>query len=292
MAKAAKLRVIEREASKVGGLRCQEWERRLDRALLESWHMGRIGKWRTWLAEAFCHTLTINQGDLRALGISRTLVENKAAGSDTRPFTEHQEKGSREGVQRATTAILKERRISHPESGMRKKLEGWSLSIFPRVRATRAVKMISRLTKLTAPRVSAAILRTLWSGWCTKRRFGAKGPCIFCGYLDGDSVEHALKCKVLSQFGAEKLALPYHTDPQKRGMSFLILEPALELTDERLVLGALRTAAAYTVHCKFRRNPSRLGSEGAVRKALEQCCKELVQGHAGSTSIYDNRWNK
>ena len=173
---------------------------------------------------------------------------------------------------------------------MRKRLEKLEVPIYPRIRAQRAVLMARRLAKLTAPRVVAAVLRTLWNGWCTKRRFGSQGRCLFCGCQKGDALEHISVCRTLAQFGTEHLRLQYHGGQQHRRMAFLLLDPPSELSDERLTLGALRVAASYQLHCKFRRRPDSLDGEGVVRRALEQSCKELVQGHERSLSVYDKRW--
>ena len=107
---------------------------------------------------------------------------------------------------------------------------------FPRLRAQRAVIVLRRLAILTPPRVAAAVWRTLWSGWCTARRFGGRKPCLFCGLEDGDSVEHVTVCRALAEFGAGYLRLPYRRVRDERRWGFLLLEPQSELTDERLTL--------------------------------------------------------
>ena len=164
------------------------------------------------------------------------------------------------------------------------------MPLFPRVRASRAVAMLSRLASLGPPRVAAAVLRTLWSGWCTSRRFGRRSTCLFCGTEDGDSVEHASICKVLACFGRDYLLLPYHTTPGPRRVGFLLLEAASQLVDEGLLLGALRITSAYHLHCKFRRGPRVHRGPDWVRRALEQGVKEAVQGHPKATAILDKRW--
>ena len=150
--------------------------------------------------------------------------------------------------------------------------------------------MLRRLSKLVAPRVFAAVLRTLWSGWCTARRFGRRSPCLFCGEVDGDSVEHASVCFELAQFGRRELGLPYFCEPDLRRINFLLLDGTSQLSDTHLVLGALRAAAAYQLHCGFRRRRRDLQGVGVVRMALLQATKQLVQGHSASTSVFDGRW--
>ena len=162
------------------------------------------------------------------------------------------------------------------------------MSLFPRHRAQRAVKVLSRLAKLAPPRVAAAVLRTWWSGWCTSRRFGSRGCCVFCQGEDLASVEHASVCRVLAEFGRDHLG--HHSEPTARRLQFLLLEPASVLDDRRLLLGALRVAAAYRVHCLFRRRHPNSLTRSHIRQALAQAAREAVQGHEAATATYDFRW--
>ena len=172
---------------------------------------------------------------------------------------------------------------------MRQKLERWDLPLFPRLRAERAVDVLRRLAALTPPRVAAAVLRTYWSGWCTARRFGGRARCLFCGDSDGDSVEHASICKVLAGFGRDHMRVPCQPEPGDHGLAVLLLLPRSQLGDVQLTLGALRLAA---VHCLFRRRPERLRTAEAIRGALGQVVKELVQGHRIATQALDQRWHR
>ncbi|CAK0851197.1 unnamed protein product [Prorocentrum cordatum] len=175
---------------------------------------------------------------------------------------------------------------------MRAKFEHWEVALFPRLRAQRAVAALHRLAALVPPRVAAAVWRTLWSGWCTARRFGGRAACLFCGLEDGDSVEHVTVCRALaeSEFGAGHLRLPYRQDRDARRQDFLLLKPQSEVTDARLTLGALRVAAAYRMHCKFRQQRAALNGEHTVRRALEQAVREAVQGHRWAAAVMDTRW--
>ena len=113
---------------------------------------------------------------------------------------------------------------------------------------------------------------------------------MFCGLDDGDSVEHATVCRALAEFGAGYLRLPYHQDREARRLDFLLLSPQSEFMDARLTLGALRVAAAYQLHCKFRRQRAVLVDAHAVRRALEQAVREAVQGHRRAAAALDTRW--
>ena len=103
-------------------------------------------------------------------------------------------------------------------------------------------------------------------------------------------MEHVTVCGALATFGARYLRLPYISEVGPRRLSFLLLHPPSELTDARLTLGALRVAAAYRLHCRFRSQPAALRGEHTVRRALEQAVREAAQAHHGATTVFDSRW--
>ena len=59
------------------------------------------------------------------------------------------------------------------------KMKRWQTLLVPRIQAERARGMMIRLGQLVRPRVFAAVWRTLWNGWCTRRRFQHEGSCMF-----------------------------------------------------------------------------------------------------------------
>ena len=214
----------------------------------------------------------------------------RAAQATSQPLTNQQAQRERKRTQRAAQELLRERQTRYPELRMRKKLESWPLQLFPRLRAQRALAVLPRLAALAPPRVSAAVLRTWWSGWCTKKRFGSRGCCVFCGGEDVDSVKHASVCRVLAEFGRDHLLLQYHVELDARRLQFLLLEPPSRLDDRRLLLGALRIAAAYRVHCKFRRRSFAGGVKTFILQALAQATREALSGHASAGATFDARW--
>jgi hypothetical protein len=74
--------------------------------------------------------------------------------------------------------------------------------------ARRLVHHLPRLGKLVAPRVISTILRTLYNGWCTARRFQGSSCCkLGCPYQGTDSIEHYAQCKHTTAL-RNKLGLP------------------------------------------------------------------------------------
>ena len=242
----------------------------------------RIGRWRTWFASGFCQKIADAVSELRGWGVSSEDIRAWQCANLTRPHY---------SLQKSVVDFLRSRQPRFPEVRMRRKLERWDIPLFPRLRGHRAVAILCRLANLVPPRVSAAVLRTFWSGWCTSRRFGGRAACLFCSAEAGDSIEHASICRSLATFGHTFLHLPYYAEPGARRLDFLLLDSVLHSDDTRLILGALRVAAAYRTHCHFRRSPALLGEPDVVYRALGQAVKELVQGHSRAMAAFDARWS-
>ena len=165
----------------------------------------------------------------------------------------------------------------------------WDVALYPRVRRVRASKVLQQLKTATPPRVLAAVLRTWFDGWCTKRRFGGVGNCVLCGLADGDDLEHLQHCPAIRLFSVRGLGLVHPDQLRERTADFFLLRQ--DATD-MLTVKAIRLAAAYQVHCASRRDPGRLlGGEVAYR-ALLHAAKELVSGHRYATRAFDERWRR
>ena len=210
-------------------------------------------------------------------------------GATTGPLSQAQVRHARCRFQRVASEMLQNTQARYPELRMRRRLECWDLELVPRIRGIRAVAALRRISQLLPPRVGAAVLRTWWSGWCTARRFGGRASCLFCGADNGDSVEHAGVCPTLAAFGRDYLHLPYAGTLELRRRAFLLLDPRSQLSDITLAMGAVRMAAAYPEHCRFRRQRGVWGPAWA-RRALEQAAKQAVLGHTGAMRLFDSRW--
>jgi hypothetical protein len=288
--RAARFRVAYREAAPSGGLAVVRAVRRLDSLYASSDFIVRGGRWRSWFMHSQYHNLADAMGEMQAKGISLSSVEADLGANAPRPHTSAQEKRLVHGVQKAARQALARTLPSAPEARMRAKLERWDLPVFPRLRAERAVAVTARLRKLAPPRVLAAVLRTWYNGWCTKRRFQGKGSCIFGCTFGEDSVDHYMRCAKLHQHAQVRLRLPMHLLSADRGKSFLLLDSPALLPDDQLTLRALLVAAAYRLHCKLRLAPP-LADEEFRRRALDQAVKEAALGHSGAMSTLDGVWS-
>ena len=169
---------------------------------------------------------------------------------------------------------------------MQKKVHRWPVGIFPRIRATRAFKVLPVVASVAAPRVLAAVLRTLWNGWPTARRFQRRGldPRARCCYgcAAVDSIEHYAHCSALADFAWRYLRLPRPPTPAGRLADLLLLDVACPSADSGLVLRkALRTAVAYHGHNLWRHAVS--PDPATTRLALPQLLREMLRGHGPST---------
>ena len=286
---AARFRVAHREASASGGLAVASMVRRLDTHYANSVFLARGGRWRFWYKHSYYHNLDTAIQYGRQLGITIDSVEDDLGSTAPRPHTRAQAKRLQQGVQRAARSALNRVRRVDPEPRLRKKLERWRLPLFPRIRAMRAARVMVRLRLLVPPRVLAAVLRTWFNGWCTKRRFQGKGDCLFGCLFGEDSVDHYMNCSRLHSYGQARLRLPRTSNFVDRGLSFMLLEATSSIPDAVLTRRALLVAAAYRLHCRHHRSEG-LHDEVTLTRALDQAVKESSLGHKGAMRQYDSIW--
>ena len=286
---AARFRVAHREAANAGGLKSQQAVRRLDSLFASTDFIARGGRWREWFTHSQYHNLEEAKRQMLGKGISIQSVEAGLGSDMPRPHTVAQTKKLAHGVQKAARSALTLALHESPEARLRSKLERWPLPLFPRLRATRAAAITCRLRKLAPPRVLAAVLRTWFNGWCSQRRFQAKGRCLFGCSLGEDSIEHYMRCSKLHLHARDRLKLPLHMANDARGLSFMLLDSPSMLPDAQLTIRALLLAAAYGLHCKLRQQAP-FADDETLRRALDQAIKEAAIGHPGATATLDRVW--
>jgi hypothetical protein len=284
---AARFRVAHREAAATGGLAVGRSVRRLDALYAGTVHIARGGRWRGWYMHSQYHNLAEALSTMQAKGITIASIEGELGANTPRPHSCGQAKRLAHGVQKAARSALALSQPSAAGPRLRSKLERWTLPLFPRLRATRAELVTGRLKKLVPPRVLAAVLRTWYNGWCSKRRFQGKGLCLFGCTLGEDAVDHYMRCSKIHHHGCRRLRLPMHPAVEERGLSCMLLDS--ELPDDQLVLRALLLTAAYRLHCTLRLRPPFCEDE-VLRRALDQATKEAAMGHTKATAILDGVW--
>ena len=96
------------------------------------------------------------------------------------------------------TAIVDSNMYPPIADRLRHKLDRWTWTPeLPGVVARRLHHHLPHLGKLVAARVMASVIRTLYNGWCTARRFQQQGLCrLSCTCTGDDSLEHYARCKI------------------------------------------------------------------------------------------------
>ena len=170
---------------------------------------------------------------------------------------------------------------------MRHKLARYPLADYPGLNAGRCIRALRRLKTMVSPRVSAAVLRTLWNGWTTSHRYQGSGSCVFrCSGWAEDKLEHYAVCPCVRTLARNFLNLA----PAQSGSSPLGHFLTLGLcngtaSDVELVKHAVWIYAAYSaVNCLS--HGSAMDAEG-VQELLKQQAREAVRGHEFSTRILE-----
>ena len=225
------------------------------------------------------------------MGITRSSVESTLAGACPRPWPREVAIRVRQGFQRTVTRLIGEHSGGMPVARIRARLSRWDLSLFPRLRVLRFQRLHQQLGRAVPPRVSAAVWRTQWNGWCTERRMASlRGPrcgCIFSCPWAPDEIEHYATCPAVTAFAQRCLRLVAAPAGAPRMRDFLLLDslPDGPLQDAT-ILRAIRTAAVYRTHTLVRHGSVPRGA--AAAEALQQCARELVRGHRRSGRALDS----
>ena len=138
------------------------------------------------------------------------------------------------------------------------------------------------MPSLVAPRVSAAVLRTLFNGWVTERRFQRWGPCRFGCREAEDSIEHYACCPVVLKFGKGFLQLvDVLESPKERVARFVSLGSWFgRVSDADLTRRAILVFAVYRSFLLHKHMPD--CTVRAAGEALPQFAREAVRNHARS----------
>ena len=131
-------------------------------------------------------------------------------------------------VQRLGYNMLRSLRcnVFDTEMAVRKRLRRWMeqgrVTGPEAVLARRFIRNLEHLKNNVPPSVLAAMMRTMWNGWCTDRRFQqrASNRCRLAADCRGeDSIEHYSCCGTVWSFARQRMRLPEH----KRGLQYFLL---------------------------------------------------------------------
>ena len=277
---AARFRVAIFENSSRGGLQITQRAAQLRRAWSHSEFSDRVASWSAWysasivfnLEAAILHFEALNSGAaaLRAEIVNRMRREGRSA--------QEVEVQVRHAWQRRARDVLLRHAPANHLVFMRRRLDRWDIPLLRGYRVARFLDVLKRLHSIVPARVVSAAVRTNFNGWCTKRRFGLAGGCIF-GCPGTDCIEHYAYCPTVGDFSRRSLGLATAGNKLE---DFLLLEvPAKNLQKDELILRAVRSATVYIAHCRQRYS-------AGVRPdidALQQIATELVRGHPCASSM-------
>ena len=169
----------------------------------------------------------------------------------------------------------------NPPMRIRTKMQRWKLSLPPRITADRVELLLRRLSSLVAHRVHAAIWKTCWNGWCTKRGFQQEGACLFrCGDTSRDCIEHYAFCPLYKHCRHSALKLP----PVSSLDVFFMLDHK-SWTDDRFIVESIGVFALYSCF-----NAARVGGLlDCLQKcmdAIDRLCYHAVLNHSRSSKAF------
>ncbi|CAK0879300.1 unnamed protein product [Prorocentrum cordatum] len=287
---ASQCRVAHLEAVSQGGVQIasrarelREWRHQRDSPI-------RAATWASWLDRAFVFQLEASVAAADRAGASRARAEFHLSERSPRPFTMTVDNRVRRGSQRFVCRAVEPDRAAYMVGRMGERLQRRSLPASLQRRGERAASMLQHLAPLVPPRVWASVLRTLWNGWVTARRWPggpmAGSSCIFGCRHAMDSIEHYASCDAVADFARRRLGIPRAPSPEAGLAQLLLLDRAADQRPQQeLTLWALRTAAVYKVHNWWRHATRR--TPRMARDALQQAVRDLVSGHAGATRTLD-----
>jgi len=265
-------------------------------------YMHRFLVWEKWYYSSYPAVLDRNEDMLkRACGISVGDLLRDIAGAAP-PWSLETRKKQRKLLQRAASKQLLAHFKPHPLNRLRAKLDrwfeskgnmvGWALAGPPAHIVARVHKHMQKLPHLVAPRVCAAVLRSVFNGWCSRRRFQERDHpdniCVLgCGGGAEDCIEHYCRCPALLDTLKNRLRVNL---PIEKALSFWVMnEPCLDL-DDMLVCSAIINYAGYMATNKFR-NTKRASDHDTARNAINQFVTQSAIGHPATARFLDNRWS-
>jgi len=277
---AIRFRVASRENSRYGGLCACHRNYHLKATTRRCDFLARLAKWSNWIESSALASLSEAVQTCGVKGVTAAGIESDIAEGAARPWTAEVHRRVQRQFQRQTVTSISEGARPQLEKTMRNKLDRWKIAVLPRCRVDRAIAALPCVAKKIPPRALAAVIRTLWNGWCTGRRFQNKEhQCMFGCRFGQDSIEHYGTCTKVWDFFAAHFP-PEHTPrPDDRLTAFLLLNTASAQAAahvEKLRSYALLVAATYLTHNTWRH---KLGiGHTAVIEAMAQHLLELRAG--------------
>jgi hypothetical protein len=289
---AAKVRVTVFENMLHGGLQISSRASRLRSLIQGSDRIIQDPTWSDWLQANPLFVLQRTRQETVNQGLHPRVIMEQIAGSAERPWSQAVLKRIRRRFQSTLADKLRQKTAYDPQRRMENKLRRFHLPGPPAIIATRVLRRMVRLRTLIPPRVSAAVLSTLWNRWATKRRVEQRwGPCTLrCSPTAADSLEHYAHCPVIRQAAIEHLNLRLRGWPYGLTDFMMATGPlsAPHPSESILVRTALLVYATYMVTNAARHQSPADSAESAAM--MHQAIIESTRGHERCQTIVRDRF--
>ena len=254
-------------------------------AILDTEWLGRRGLWHAWYDAAHVTHLANTEAHLNSLGMDLQRTLSDVAQHVPRPWPEDVMRKVRSNTQRAIYQQLMAPLALTAEGQMRHKLVRWRLPGLPGRVARCVLRRLRILRRWVTPRVQAAVLRTLFNGWPTERRWQRSGDCLLgCACpSQADSIEHYLRCPIVRATMAPRLRL--HWQPAEAWTFLLFADVPQGIADEPATWARV-AIAVYAIYrtVQAARNTRPLDA-AAAHRALRQATFEATRGHTRSLRL-------
>ena len=279
-AEAAQRRVLQFENREHGGLRIATKTAEIRNATRLSQFAERKWKWKSWFEHSPATTLERNKERLDELGLDTATLLRKAGRSENPEERNAQtDRAVRNKFQRTTKLQLLMLSKPDHEARLRHKLASFHIQGNMRTTVIQCLGALRDLKILVPPRVSAAVLRTLFNGWTSDRRFQKSSHCkLGCqGFTDEDSIEHYSVCPTIVQFARSFLNLGVRDYTPGVGDFVTLGLNRGTVEESKLALKAILIYSVYRTSDLYRRKGAT--SQENATQALQQFAKDATRGH-------------
>jgi hypothetical protein len=290
LAAAAQKRADQFENRLFGGLRTGDKKKELQGWFENGEHGNRLGQWPNWFNKGPVCTLFDNAARLDDMGFTTDIILKQSHGTpDPEESAEQRSKRIRKNFQRNVRKLIDKSVRQHPQPRMRHKLDRWKLSGQPGTTANRCLRALQLLQQAGSPKVAAAVLRTMWNGWTTARRFQKSGLCVFqCGgFCQEDSIEHYAHCPVGRRAAVRFLGIRFHNQGCHYGELIALGLHATTLSDKDIIKRAIWVFSLYKAFCSLSHRPG-LDQDEAY-DSIVQYMREATISSPKLTAVIEGR---
>ena len=256
----------------------------------------RLAIWKEWYNSSHYFVLEENLKRLYSLGITTQSIFRHIAGGKEPPWDHQTKKKQKRLFQKTALTIIKKMHTPNVVERIRHKLERWrekpyALIGYPGRYSVAIHRRLKMLSSLLTPRVSAAVFKTVWNGWCVPRRFqkrhSAADHCLLgCEDDSQDCIEHYCRCPTVAGIGEKYLRIS--ASPPRALNLWLLNEKAIDnpmimRSVALLIYGTYMTAN----HCRHTGRFSREVAEDAIK----QYCIQGARGNSDLEAHLDGCWH-